>query len=76
MEDFITTAIAEANEKIQPIFGDIYWYLATDYQPDQTAFLMGYSESNDFVELSIYPDGEKQIRFFEGRDEGWVLQDL
>jgi hypothetical protein len=76
MEDFILEAIKEANKKIEPIFGEIFWYLSVEYQPDQPAFLMGYSENNDFVELSIYQDGEKQIRFFEGRDDGWVLQEL
>jgi hypothetical protein len=75
LEKFITKAIADATKKIEPIFGEIYWYLSVDYKPGEAAFLMGYSENNDFVELSIYQDGERQIRFYEGREAGWVIQD-
>lgn len=71
--DFISKAISQVNEKVEPIFGQMYWYLDTTYQDGDTAFLMGYAEdSTSFVELAVYPDGEIQVRFFDG--ENWDLQ--
>jgi hypothetical protein len=73
MEDFILKAISQVNEKVEPIFGQMYWYLDTTYQDGDTAFLMGYAEdSTSFVELAVYQNNEIQVRFFDG--ESWELQ--
>jgi hypothetical protein len=76
MEDFIKEGIAQLNEKLTPDYGTIFWYLDTDYQEGDPAYLMGYAQrDNKFIDIGIHKQDDEDstinIRIFDGED--WNL---
>lgn len=69
MEDFITEAIDKLNAQLEEKYGSIFWYLDTDYEEGEPAYLLGRSvQDNEFIDVSIYPEGEVKVYTFDGED--------
>jgi hypothetical protein len=67
----IRKILSEINTKLENTYGEIFWHLDINHQENNVAYLLGYNEANDFVEVSIF-ENTYEVRFFLNGD--WVEQ--
>lgn len=69
MNETIATVLKDVNEKLSP-WGEVAWHLDITYEEGKPAFLFGYTDTNDFFDLTIYDADNYTICEF--RDDQWI----